>query len=211
MESLKIKHGPDELVWFSQNDDHIFIDFDMEILNEGLEHLKRETNPVKSIYISHWPELLIMSGKYQEPIKVENYVKFNLSLLDSIQIFNLNFLYYIFVEYKWKQNHIRIDSVLNELTLYPAVENPLNQIIYVPLRELVRHFDGYDHVNMDRNIYPPLELHFNTFKYDRQTLIKKMIPNHYSAWTYGNKFIIPNEWIQNNLSLHLNKPIENTV
>ena len=41
---LVIKHGVNELVWFTQNDDHIFIDFNLDILNEGLITLQNETN-----------------------------------------------------------------------------------------------------------------------------------------------------------------------
>ncbi len=203
IENIKLKHGLNELVWFSQNDDHIFIDFNNDVLNEGLKLLQKENNKFKSIYISHWPEILKLSGKKQEPILINNYIKFNLSLLDSIQIFNLNLLYYVFVEYKWKnKEHIRIDSVLNELTKYPSQDNPLNQVIYVPLRELVRHFDGYEHTRMDKTYYPLLELPSNTFKYDREFLRNKMTPYHSSVWTKNNLFKIPEKWIDINASLH---------
>ena len=72
--NLQNKHGENELVWFTQNDDHVFVDFNMDILNEGLELLKLESNDHKSIYFSHWPEILKMSGKYQTPILINNYV-----------------------------------------------------------------------------------------------------------------------------------------
>ena len=92
MNILMKKHGPDELVWFTQNDDHVFIDFNMYILNEGLEILKNDKNKHKSIYFSHWPEILKMSGKFEEPIVIGNYINFKRTMLDSIQIFNLNYL-----------------------------------------------------------------------------------------------------------------------
>ena len=86
------KHGLDELVWFSQNDDHIFIDFNNDLLLEGLELLKNDTTENKSIYFSHWPEIVRMSGKYGTQKLVGNYVNFKLSLLDSIQIFSMKFI-----------------------------------------------------------------------------------------------------------------------
>jgi hypothetical protein len=202
MSELFDKFGPNELVWFTQNDDHIFIDFNMEILNEGLELLKNDPSKHKSLYYSHWPEILKMSGKYQEPILINNYIKFKLSLLDSIQIFNLQLLFHVIVEYKWKTDHNRIDSVLNELARRPSEEDPLNQTIYVPLREIVRHFDGYDHARMDRTACGPLILPCNTFIYSDQALIKKITANHTSFWTNNNLFQIPEKWIQINLSLH---------
>jgi hypothetical protein len=202
IQTLVEKHGENELVWFTQNDDHVFIDFNMDILNEGLEILKNEPADHKSIYFSHWPEIIKLSGKYSPPTLVGNYVKFNLSLLDSIQIFNLKFLHDVCVKYKWKSDHIRIDSVLNELTNRPSEEDPLTQTIFAPLREMVRHFDGYDHVHMDRNACPPLKLPSNTFYYSKESLINKMTAYHVSAWTKNNNFQIPQKWIDINLSLH---------
>jgi hypothetical protein len=196
------KHGENELVWFTQNDDHIFIDFNMDILNEGLELLKNEKNNHKSLYYSHWPEIIRMSGKFQEPILINNYVKFDFTILDSIQIFNLKFLYYLFIEYKWKNNHIRIDTLLDEITSTPWKDNCLSQTIYIPLREIVRHFDGYGHVYMDINSCPPLLLPSNTFYYTKECLIKKITAPHFSEWTRNNHFQIPKKWIDIYLSLH---------
>jgi len=204
IDSIVEKHGFDELAWFTQNDDHIFVDFNMDVLNEGIELLKNDIAEHKSLYFSHWPEIIRMSGKYQEPILVGNYIKFGFSLLDSIQIFNLKFLYYIFVEHKWMTDHIRIDSVIFELTPRPLEDNCLSQTIYAPLREIVRHFDGYDHVGMDRNSCPPLELPSNTFNYNKEALVRKMTAQHNSFWTNNNTFQIPQKWIDINLSLHNN-------
>jgi hypothetical protein len=211
IEHLKMKHGNDELIWFTQNDDHVFIDFNMDILNEGIELLKKEENSNKSLYFSHWPEIIKMSGKYEEPVLINNYIKFHRTILDSIQIFSLSFLYYIFVEYKWKSNHIRTDSIINEISSDPGNDNPLNQVIYVPLREMVIHFDGYDHVNMDKNFYPLLVLPSNTFNYEKEYIENKMIASHNSVWTDNNNFVIPKKWIEINSSLHPSDLINYTI
>ena len=188
-------------VLFLNNDDHVFVDSDTKILYEGLEIFSKETTKYKSIYISHWPEIIKLSGKYETPEKIGNYISFNLSLLDSIQIFNLELLYYILVTYVWKWDHPRIDDILNELTPTPSQDNPLSQKIFAPLKELFRKFDGYGHVNMSVNHCPPLVLPYNKFMYDRDTLVNKITAPHYSLWTQGN-FTIPNDWIETNLSLH---------
>lgn len=211
MQKIKEQYGPNELIWFAQNDDHVFVDFNMEILNEGIELLKLEKNNRKSIYYSHWPEIIKMSGKYETPTLIGNYVKFNNSLLDSIQIFNVEFLCYIFIEYKWKTNYTRIDGILNELTPVPSQENILNQTIYVPLREIARKFNGYDHVRMNRTDCPPLNLPTNTFIYSKEKIINKMLIQHESAWTINNNFIIPQEWVDINLSLHPENITEHVI
>jgi hypothetical protein len=196
------KHGANESVWFTQNDDHIFIDFNTDVLTEGLTHLESDSSRHKSIYISHWPEILKLSGRQQEPVLVNNYVKFNLSLLDSVQIFNMQLLYDIFVQHQWKQNHIRIDPILLEICNQIYIDDPLRQTIYVPLRELVRHFDGYGHVHMSLDDCPCLHLPNNTFSYSKDELVKKMTAKHWSPWTDNNNFSIPEKWIDINLKLH---------
>lgn len=198
------KHGHNESVWFTQNDDHIYIDYNTDVLLEGLVHLESDISRHKSIMVSSWPEAIKLSGKHNNQVRVNNYVKFNLSILDSIQIFNLQFLYDIFVLHPWTNHHTRTDSLFHEFIHGDRMsyDDPLMQVIYVPLRELVRHFDGYGHVSMDKHACPRLELPSNTFDYSKETLIKKMTPHHSSLWASDNHFIIPQEWIDINLSLH---------
>jgi len=193
--------GGNEPIMFLNNDDHVFIDYDTKLLEEGLAILANEPSHHKSIYISHWPELIKLSGKYNTHNRCSNFIGFKLSLLDSVQIFNLQFLHYILVEYIWKNNyHPRIDNILNELTNTPSQDNVLSQTIYIPLKELFRKFDGYGHTHM--KYCPPLHLPSNKFNYDKTTLIQKITAPHYSAWTKNNDFNIPEEWIDINQSLH---------
>lgn len=202
---LMEKHGPNESIWFTQNDDHIFIDYNTDVLLEGLELLKNEKNKYKSLGYSHWPESIKLIGKSPDYTRIGNYIRINVSALDSIQIFNLQLLYYIFVDYKWKKEYYRIDDlmfgeILNGVN--DMINNKLSQVIYIPLKELCRHFDGYDHVFMDRDACPPLELPTNTFEYSKDSLIKKMTAEHHSYWTANNDFTPPQEWIDIMLSLH---------
>ena len=203
--------GGNELVMLLNNDDHVFVDYDMNILSEGLELLSKEQNRFKSIYLSHWPELIKFSGKYMYPIKVGNYLKFGMTILDSVQIFNLAMVYHLFVEYKWKGHHARTDSIINELTSAPSKDNVLCQVIYVPFRELFRKFDGYDHVYMPHIYCPPLNLPTNVFDYSRDSLIRKITAPHNSVWAQNNTFVIPDEWINKYLSLHTVNTYELTM
>jgi hypothetical protein len=208
---LMKKYGPNETVWFTQNDDHIFVDFNMDILNEGIELLKNDPAEHKSIGYSHWPESLKVVGRHKEPVLINNYAKTtSISCVDSIQIFNLRMLYTIFVEHEWKTDHNRIDTIIFEFTNRPYDENILNQTMLMPLREMVRHFDGYNHVNMDRDDCCPLELPSNKFIYTPEALKRKMTARHSSGWTHNNSFQIPQQWIDINLSLH-NNVFEHTV
>jgi len=202
---LMDKHGPNECVWLAQQEDHVFVDYNTDLLMEGVELLKNDKNQYKSLSYSHWPEGIKLIGKTQNPVRINNYVKVNITSIDGMQIFNLQFLYDIFVKYTWKKEHRVMDTLAcGELLNGPDdfINNKLSQVIYIPLKELCRHFDGYDHVRMDRNACPPLELPSNTFNYSKDVLIKKMTANHSSYWTENNHFTPPQEWIDIMLSLH---------
>lgn len=113
------------------------------------------------------------------------------------------------VRYKWKNNHNRIDSLITEITNRGNDDNVFNQTIYVPLREIVRHFDGYN-LFTDNTICPVLELPSNTFHYSKESLIKNMTAEHHTQWSVNNNFQIPQKWIDINLSLN-SDVIEYTV
>jgi len=81
---------------------------------------------------------------------------------------------------------LAIGELLNDIP--DILNNKLSQVIYIPLKELCCHFDGYVHVGMDRHACPLLELPSNTFDYFKDTLIKKMTATHHSYWTENNNF-----------------------
>ena len=161
----------------------------------------------KSLSYSHFPELMKMPGKLSHK-KMNNYIKIDVTTFDGIQIFNLQYLYDVCIGHTWNNTYLLLDRMFaNEII--PTIggynglfNNPLSQVVYAPLRELCRHFDGYDHVNMDRNACPPLELPNNTFEYSKEALINKMTAKHSSYWTENNDFTPPQDWIDTMLSLY---------
>lgn len=161
----------DHLVLFLQNDDHVFVNFDADVVLEGLQLLQADTHPYKAIYMSHWPELLKLSGKLHTQERAgNNYVRFIGTLSDTVQIFNVGYLYHVIEERPWVvPRYNRVDGALVQCQIanYPTEPLPSDgyngwtaeglEHIYVPLRELFRHYDGYGHVGMDPTICPPLE------------------------------------------------------
>lgn len=205
------KHGFNESVFLMQNDDHIFVDFNMDILNEGVKLLENDPSEYKEVSISHFPEAIKYAVKKPECILCGNYLKHNATFLEGMKIYNLKTLHFVFVQYKWKNQHNRMDGLLIEMTNRPYEDDFLSTARYVPLRELVRHFDGYDHVHMDRTACPPLKLPSNTFSYSKEALIKKMTASHHSFLTVNNNNPIPQEWIDVMLSLHPKDLLEYTL
>jgi hypothetical protein len=91
----------DDLVWFTQNDDHVFVEPDTAYLETGLELLRKDPAVFKTIYFSHWPEILRLSGKLGPPERVGQWVRFKCTLVDAIQIMNSNFLKFLFLDLDW--------------------------------------------------------------------------------------------------------------
>ena len=75
MDSIGSGIHPGRLVFFLQNDDHVFIDVDTSVLCRGLTLLHSEPSRFKSLYMAHWPEALRLSGKVSPPRRVESLVR----------------------------------------------------------------------------------------------------------------------------------------
>ena len=208
----------DRLVWFSQCDDHVFIDFNLDVVNEGFDLLRKDTGRFKTMFYSHWPEILRLSGKLNTHERVGNYVKFKCTLVDAIQVFNLNYLKYLFTELDWRGKPFKkIDNLVLQRSVWCDPKNLRDrdghyyfdnlQTVYVPLRELARHFDGYSHVWIKHgpsDEFPLLELPHEANKFDRSpAMIKRQMQvPHTSEWTEGNTFTVPDEWVNAAIALY---------
>lgn len=176
----KVKEGMSDkdLIFFTQNDDHPFIDFNNDILIEGLNHMGEDEHPYKSMYVSHWPEIIRVSMKQKEDQQIGNFIKFNGILCDSIQIFNVGYVRKIL------QDLIPDDTAVNGYRIDCAIEGKdifegkggVKANIYAPLRELCLHFDGYGHCLIPYSIYPHLRIPFenNHLKFSKEELILRM-------------------------------------
>ncbi|GAB5354169.1 hypothetical protein AAMO2058_000096500 [Amorphochlora amoebiformis] len=214
------------LMMFTQNDDHAFIDKDTSVLIEGLRRMRIDPSRFTTLYYSHWPELLKLSGKMQSPVRRGSYVVARLTLADSVQICNLGFIKFLIETVPWcnfRQQTNRVDGLLcNEKIAalspggtYPPINrlpsNMLLQNIYVPLRELYRKFDAYGVGAHGMRVPAPLLLPMsaNTFKYDKRTLQAKMLAvpavGGPTAWNKGNAFLVREEWVRAMFALYGHK------
>lgn len=184
--------GSDQLVWFMQNDDHVFIDTDTRILDEGINLIQNYPAKYKTLSLSHWPETMRVSGSTGAVKRINNYIIYECTAVEPMYIFNMEYLYHIVIETQWPNPYVkRIDGVIPyDFTNYKK------QTCFGPLKELCRKFDGYDHVNMDKEACPPLVLppENNVFPTDPESLRKKMLARHDGLSSNG--FVIPEEWIQ---------------
>ena len=55
--SLNVADDAERLIFLCQNDDHPFVDFNQDVLREGLARLRADrTSRFRTLFMSHWPE-----------------------------------------------------------------------------------------------------------------------------------------------------------
>jgi hypothetical protein len=217
--------------FFTQNDDHTFIDFNTDMLAQGLTHMAESEGqkPLQTIYLSHNPEVLLLTGKLAQfnipPERIGNFVRFNTTLWDAIQLVSQSWLRHTFLEVHWEgQERRRIDGAHGLMEVWeraaPVSNEQLEQTTYVPLREQCRKFAAYNHVGIPHNCVPPLAMpdcSTAPFGYDRQTILNRVSPEQCgwarpgSGWTLGNPFTLPEEWKETAIKLYQLKNTEPCV
>jgi Flp pilus assembly protein TadD, contains TPR repeats len=164
----------DDLVWFCCNDDHVFIDYDTDLLYRLEAKLSdlSQNYPYVACGFSHWPEYLAYSAKpsysaspHEGIIEdTEEYcIVRNWNYNDSILIVNKNWLKYLWCEVDYGDIRLARPDWVAGVRLVPTTT-------IVPYRELVRHYDVYTHVNIDLNLCPPLHMPDGFFENDIKIL-----------------------------------------
>jgi len=200
------KLSDDSLFWFTQNDDHPYIDDDIGYLLSGCNLVRQAGQIPCSLYLSHWPEILKLSGKLETPHAVSNYIVFSGFLIDSIQIFNSELIRQVFFQCDWGgKQYKRIDTLMRNVSFWGEDKGNVSrndQLIYVPLKEICRKFAAYSHVYMDK--VPPLKLSFRLESEAKThgSLREMMTASHSSFWTAGNSFDVPESWIKRSIELY---------
>ena len=181
------------LVFFVQNDDHPYVvtqlhsnsrsmptcrlllrvwssnfdgqDYDQRLLCEGVARLRADKTRFKSIFMSHWPEIVGLAAKVQMPELAGSYAVANMTQVDSYQIFNWGYLRHLLAELPWKSTLRRIDELLRWRGIYQSsADKAMHQIneswsiMYIPLREQCRKFDAYMHSGVPFSVVPRLVL-----------------------------------------------------
>jgi hypothetical protein len=172
-----------QLIWFSCDDDHIFIDSSLSCLEHIIEQQQKmlEFSPYVTCYLSHWPEMLalrINSGKFTRKIIEDNkrYFVMDWKNADGISIINKGLLKYWWFENDYGERTFRRTDDPENDVVSPEIKT------IVPYRELVRHFDGYGHVGINPNECPPLFIPDGFF--ESQVKISSLKKPHSSGYVY---------------------------
>jgi hypothetical protein len=151
-----------DLIWYSGNDDHIFIDHDLDLVKEAIDLIQNDADPLAVMYYSHWQEQCRLSHYMKgELTQSGNFVRFTYNNFDSIQLMKgIRFINY------WEGSQLD-GMLLRRSDALNGFYVNVNANFYAPTRELVRHYDGYSHLGANftkegtmssylSNIAPPL-------------------------------------------------------
>ena len=143
----------DELIWYEGNDDHIFIDSNLDMIRAAVTTLNADSDPMAVIYYSHWPEQMRMSLLHNGELTSDgNFIKFQWDTVDSLLIMKAG----RFKKY-WVETDCGDDNIYRSDSLGWQYGFKIPGTVYSPTKELIRHYDGYSHVgNLLGTIAPPL-------------------------------------------------------
>ena len=183
IESVKeLEPHKDYLIWFLCNDDHVFIDYNLNALNAMIDKMYELQLKNKDKYIlgsfSHWPEAInfryifkvIDESNYYFVVEhkgklPEDYCDSSHPIVvDSIQIITFELFRFFWTSQDYKDTWLpRSDPPFVKGKESRFVEVPDSTYYSViPKRELCRHFDGYGHDlsfnKIDWNLFPPIEI-----------------------------------------------------
>lgn len=164
---------PGDLIWFTCNDDHVFIDSSLDFLNLILERIEyyRSINFFCSAYISHWQEAIgdsylgSLHNSLNRPKNLHPRAPYFFSSdnvctvikqrnVISMQILTYELLNHIIRSAKDKNDFRRTDGIMTTS----------NQLVLVPHKEIVRHFDAYSHVGISHEVIPVMKIPNGFFK-----------------------------------------------
>ena len=185
-------NDPDELVWLACNDDHIFIDSSLDTVASAIKHLSEDTDPNAVMYYSHWPEQMRMALHQGGELTDDgDFVKYPWENFDGIMVLKAGRL-----SKYWERDYGNAQMFkVDYLGAHHGYSCP--GPVYAPTRELVRHYEGYSHVNDGmtqtlENIVPPLFIPPGFF--DQTMKIRIGFNDRHDDWTNFNPAA---EWLYN--------------
>jgi hypothetical protein len=172
----------DNLIWYYCNHDHIFFDSSKDYLAELVDTMKDEE--LCSLQFSHFPENIRTAKTNPKYTIHNNHISFESINFDSIQIITKELYRRWWFEGEF--NHIKLGRPdFFGIGLAEIKPMPTHKLI-VPLKELCRHFDGYQHVQpvIDNNQCPAIDIPIGFFEGDIK--IRYGYDDYKEGWTNIN-------------------------
>ncbi len=162
----RLNPSNNELIWFTCNDDHIFIDSDLKTLESAVDVARKclQATPHVAILVSHWQEAVASLERYRLAKKIGYHQAESLyyraaalwreadctvtsyKTTAGIQIVSKALLAH------WFSDCERLPTDLRRTDLIMSC--PDDQVTIIPDKEMARHFDGYSHVGIPFRLVP---------------------------------------------------------
>ncbi|HYT43471.1 MAG TPA: hypothetical protein VEP90_14125, partial [Methylomirabilota bacterium] len=152
-EVCRLEQEADPYVWYTCNHDHVFIDYDHEALDTALVALDSDPEPRKSIYFSHFPEVnRISRAAYPNDFQILpcGTISGRWDKMDTIQIVSKPLLRSFWFDKEYGDRYLPRSDWEDVWITHPYR-------MFIPFREICRHFDGYSHIFDIRKV-PPLSI-----------------------------------------------------
>jgi hypothetical protein len=183
---------PDEPVWLACNDDHIFVDTNLDMVESAINWLALDPDPNAVMYYSHWPEQMRMSKHYNGELTSDgNFIRYDWETYDGIMMLKAGRL-----KQYWERDYG--DASMFKVDYLGAFHGYVCPgPVYAPTKEIVRHYEGYSHVNDNmpqtlENIVPPLFIPPGFFENDLKIAIG--FHERDDSWTNFNP---ASQWLYN--------------
>lgn len=188
----------DNLIWYYCNHDHIFFDSSKDYLAELVDVMKDEE--LCSLQFSHFPENIRTAKSNPKYTIHNNHISYESINFDSIQIITKELYRRWWFEGEF--NHIKLGRPdFFGIGLAEIKSMPMHKLI-VPLKEICRHFDGYQHVQpvIDNSQCPAINIPIGFFENnikirygyddynDEWTNINPNNPNYYACDKSGTDY-----------------------
>ena len=184
----------DELIWFYCNHDHIYID-NTEYLAEYVDMFRKNySSTLSSIYFSHWPEMLCHAadGTFDNISNMDVFKFSSDNRICSIQIITKKLYKHWWVDNWGPKNTKEIFLPRSDHAQSINTFKKLDHFdIFVPAKEICRHFDGYGHTipRMTNEDCPALSIPEGFFEKNiKITFEPKLDNNRKKGYTYLDPF-----------------------
>ncbi len=165
VEMIKAENSADELVWYLGNDDHVFVDKDIDYLERLLSKLRELSRRYgyASLLFSHWSQIFgqVYLSQLNQPGQplledTDEYAVLAMRESGSLLVMSMPVLEDFWLKRNLgTQLHFRADGI-------PSPE----MAMLWPKRELLRHYDAYSHQGLDIRTCPPLRIPDGFFEGD---------------------------------------------
>ncbi len=160
----------DNTIFFAGNDDHIFMDYDLEALEVGNKLVSESANPFAALQYSHWFETIRIAKNLKASLHDSKLAAmFPWCYHDAIRIVRKELWHHYWFNldlaaFEREQNTYHPWALYRTDGITVATGHKLFVDTWVPTREVCRHFDGYSHVGNLSNCGPALEIPQGFFK-----------------------------------------------